>query len=58
MDRLEGWPQVRLDVRPLSGEWAGYLRVRVGEYRIVFRVDEAERTIWVVRIAARGGAYD
>jgi mRNA interferase RelE/StbE len=41
--------------KPLRGraEWS----LRVGEYRVLFQVDEARHVIVVVRIGARGDVY-
>jgi mRNA interferase RelE/StbE len=33
-------------------------RLRVGDWRVLYRVDEATRTIAVVDVRPRGGAYD
>lgn len=35
----------------------GFYRVRIGDYRIVYRVDEKNRMISVERVASRGDAY-
>jgi mRNA interferase RelE/StbE len=45
-----------LDVRRLQGtdEW----RLRVGDWRVRFRLDFDSRTVVVVRILPRGRAYD
>ena len=42
------------DIKPLSGQ-AGYFRVRVGKYRVLFRYEED--TIFVINIDPRGQAY-
>lgn len=42
-------------VKPLSGEFEGLLRLRVGNHRILF--DETETTITVHRIRDRKDAY-
>jgi mRNA interferase RelE/StbE len=42
-------------VKPLSGEFAGLLRLRVGDYRVLF--DETEDTITVHRVRDRKDAY-
>jgi len=42
-------------VKPLSGEFDGLLRLRVGNYRILF--DETEDTITVHRVLDRKDAY-
>lgn len=54
-----------LSVDPVHGGWdiaevhgeKGFYRVRIGDYRIVYRVDEADRVIYVERVAPRGDAY-
>jgi mRNA-degrading endonuclease RelE of RelBE toxin-antitoxin system len=43
------------DVKPLSGEFEGLLRLRVGNHRVLF--DETEDTITVHRIRDRREAY-
>jgi mRNA interferase RelE/StbE len=42
-------------VKPLSGDFKGLLRLRVGNYRVLF--DETEDTITVHRILDRKDAY-
>ncbi|MEP6714472.1 MAG: type II toxin-antitoxin system RelE/ParE family toxin [Terriglobia bacterium] len=42
-------------VKPLAGEFAGLLRLRVGEYRVLF--DESEDSITVHRVRNRKDAY-
>lgn len=44
------------DVRPLKGEPDAYRR-RVGDWRILFRVDPATRTVTVYRVGPRGDVY-
>lgn len=54
-ERLEKWPRVS-GVKALTGPWKGYLRIRTGDYRVVFAVSGEE--IVVVRIAHRRDVYD
>ena len=42
-------------VKPLSGEFEGLLRLRVGNHRVIF--DETEDTITIHRIRDRRDAY-
>jgi mRNA interferase RelE/StbE len=42
---------------PLKGEHEGYWRWRIGDYRVVARVEEMRITILVVRVAHRREAY-
>ena len=50
-------------VRPMSGEWAGCHRLRVGSYRAILRVlppelpDAPEVTLEVLAIGPRGDIY-
>ena len=45
----------RLDTKKLSGTEHEYFRLRVGDYRVIFYLQE--KTIRVVRIAIRSDAY-
>ena len=42
------------DIRPLTGQ-AGYFRVKIGNYRILFRYEDD--TIFITNIDPRGQAY-
>ena len=44
--------------RALVGEPTGTMRVRLGDYRIVYVVNDAARAIVVYRVAHRREAYD
>jgi len=50
-------PYRRLDIRRLKGEWKGFLRLRVGDIRIIFRIDFKSKTIYIYHIHYREGAY-
>ena len=43
--------------KPLTGEFHGLRSARRGDYRVLIDVDEHARTVLVVRIAHRAGAY-
>ena len=55
LGRLERWPEVS-GARPLTGNLAGWYRLRTGGYRVRFRV--RGRTVTVDRIAHRRLFYD
>lgn len=44
-------------VKALHGQFAGHLGYRVGEHRIVYRVNDAERRVIVVAIGHRREVY-
>jgi mRNA interferase RelE/StbE len=43
--------------KTLHGGYEGYRRVRVGDYRAIYSVDEASRVVAVARIAHRSSVY-
>ena len=46
------------DFRPLSGKkYQGLFRLRVGDYRIVYVIDENPGTVKVIAIGIRGKIY-
>ncbi|MFW5846409.1 MAG: type II toxin-antitoxin system RelE family toxin [Planctomycetota bacterium] len=54
LDRLAAWPAVS-GVKPLRYEWAGCHRIRTGDYRIIFEVQD---DVIVVHIAHRKDVYE
>lgn len=44
-------------VRALAGEPHGTMRLRVGDYRVVYRIGDGRVQILVVRVAHRGEVY-
>jgi mRNA interferase RelE/StbE len=54
--QLEDFPSVRLDVVKVAGE-ADTFRLRVGNYRALFKVYEQERVIVIVKIDVRSRVY-
>ena len=41
----------------LKGKRRGYLRVRAGEHRIIYAVDDKTQTVAVVAVGPRGNVY-
>ena len=50
-------PHRRLDIRRLRGEWEGFLRLRVGDLRIIFKLDFDAKTVYIYHIHRRERAY-
>ena len=44
--------------KALHGEWNGYWRYRVGDYRIIAKIEDDKIIIFVVKIDKRGEVYD
>ena len=57
LERLALWPDHGGNVRKLSGPFKGLWRLRVGDYRALFNVDDTKRTILVTRIGPRQRIY-
>jgi mRNA interferase RelE/StbE len=55
--RIAGEHNPRDFGKPLTGDKAGLWRYRVGEYRIVCRIDDAHLAVLVLRIAHRKDVY-
>jgi mRNA interferase RelE/StbE len=45
------------NIRALTGPYAGSLRYRMGDWRLVFSVDHKSGLVWIEAITTRGGAY-
>lgn len=43
--------------KPLLGELAGLLSARRGDYRVIYQIDEDERTVTVHRVQHRRDVY-
>ena len=40
------------------GEWEGYWRLRVGEYRVIYEIDDRAHRVIIIRVRHRSEAYD
>ena len=56
-DQLRRDPYKHPNIKRLKGSMAGYWRYRVGDWRVVYRVDKDERVVTVVLIVHRSKAY-
>jgi mRNA interferase RelE/StbE len=53
--RLADWPEVS-GAKPLSGKLAGRYRLRTGDYRLQFRIEQG--AVLVEQVGHRDGFYD
>ncbi|ABA56957.1 conserved hypothetical protein [Nitrosococcus oceani ATCC 19707] len=44
-------------IKSMVGDWAGYRRIRVGNVRIIFWIDELKNVVYVDHIGPRGDVY-
>jgi mRNA interferase RelE/StbE len=50
--------QLRRNIKRLKGEFAAYRRYRVGDWRVIYRIEEARRRVIVLDIAHRRDVYE
>lgn len=49
--------QLKNNIKPLKGEYAGKFRLRVRDYRVIFQIIEEKILITIVRIGHRKEIY-
>ncbi len=57
LEQLQNDPVNSSGIRKMVGDWQGYRRVRVGNLRIIFWIDEDEQVVYVDHIGPRGDVY-
>lgn len=55
--RLGAEPTLHPSIRRLKGKLASYYRYRVGAWRVLYRIDEEKRIVWVATIEHRRDVY-
>jgi mRNA interferase RelE/StbE len=55
---LEKNPRTDGSVKRLKGEWSGYWRYRVGDWRVIYRIDDPVQQVNVLVIAHRREVYE
>ena len=58
LERLEESPRLHPKVKALKGDYSGYYRYRVGNYRVVYSVDDQTRIVNIIVIAHRSKVYE
>ena len=57
LDQISQTPYNHPNIKRLRGPLAGQFRYRVGDWRIVYTVDEAQQTVTILLIVHRSQAY-
>jgi mRNA interferase RelE/StbE len=57
LDELARDPAAMPGVKPMAGEWRGFYRLRHGDLRIIYLVDEPNDRVVVAHIGPRGDVY-
>jgi mRNA interferase RelE/StbE len=55
--QLEQEPRRHRNITPLKGDLAGLFRFRVGDYRVIYAIDDQRQVVEVSKIAHRREAY-
>lgn len=57
LEQLEQNPRLHPNIKALKGELSGYYRYRLGDYRLLYRINDAQVQVVVMAIAHRSKAY-
>lgn len=50
-------PFRKMDIKKLEGNWKGFMRLRIGKSRVIFRIDKDKDEIYIYEIDFRGDVY-
>lgn len=56
--QLEQNPHRHNNIKRLSGKFAGRFRYRVGDWRVLYQIDDRAKQVHVLLIAHRGDVYE
>jgi len=56
--QLEREPRRHNNIKKLTGTWKGCHRFRVGDWRVLYRIDEPARRVFVLIVAHRREIYE
>ena len=57
-ERIEESPRFHPNIKALKGDYSGYYRYRVGDYRVVYSIDESTKIVNIIVIAHRSRVYE
>ncbi|MEI6350707.1 MAG: type II toxin-antitoxin system RelE/ParE family toxin [Verrucomicrobiota bacterium] len=57
LEELARDPDQMPGVKPMSGDWAGYFRLRHGDLRVIYLYDRLENAILIAHVGPRGDVY-
>jgi len=56
-EQLEQTPRLHPNIKPLKANLAGYYRYRIGDYRVIYLIDDETNQVIVDTIAHRREVY-
>lgn len=57
-ERLRDNPLKHPNIKPLKGVFAGLYRYRVGDWRVIYEIQQEERVVNILQIVRRDKAYE
>jgi mRNA interferase RelE/StbE len=57
-EQLQNNPHSHRNIKRLQGQLAGKFRYRVGDWRVIYSINEENQLVIISIIAARGEAYE
>ncbi len=57
-EQLKINPRYHPNIKPLKGEYSGYYRYRVGDYRVVYEINDNLILVTIILIAHRSKVYE
>lgn len=57
-EKIESLSQQPMSGKPLKGTLKGNRSLRVGSYRVIYRVDAVKREVLVMNVGHRSGVYN
>ena len=57
-DKLKADPHGGGNIKQLAGNLAGRYRYRVGDYRVIYRIDDPQQAVHVLKIAHHSEVYE
>ncbi len=58
LQQLEQEPRLHPNIKPLKGEYSGLFRYRIGDYRIIYSIEDEIVQVFVIAIAHRSQVYE
>lgn len=57
LTQLEQNPRIHPNIKPLKGNYGGYYRYRIGDYRVIYLIDDEKMQVRIETIVHRSTAY-
>ncbi|HEY9663839.1 MAG TPA: type II toxin-antitoxin system RelE/ParE family toxin [Allocoleopsis sp.] len=58
LQQLEQSPRSHPNIKALKGDYVGFYRYRIGDYRVIYSINDELVQVFVIAIAHRSKAYE